>query len=80
MSKIVKSGTAQQPVYTESETTLMDSVLSCLMAPFKALSGADKEFISVGDVAVGAAALAAGSIFIGDRFGAKIPVLGGGRN
>lgn len=79
MSKIVKSGTADQPVYTESATTLFDAVLTGLMAPFKALSGGDKEFVSVKDVAIGTAAVAAGSIFIGDRFGAKIPVLGGGR-
>lgn len=77
--KIIKSGTAAAPVYTESATTLTDALVGGLVAPLKAFDSKNVEFVDVGtagrQVLVGMGI----GFFLGDRFGESVPLIGQGR-
>lgn len=81
MSKIVISGTDAQPVYTKTDTTIADTLKLAVMAPL-GIMGSDtnkKTFYSEDDIAVASVGALAAGVFIGDKWGGKIPVLGGRR-
>lgn len=77
MSKIVKSGTAEAPVYTETATTLTDKVMLGLTAPLALIGDEGKsEFYSKDDIAVASVVDVGVGFVLGDKFGDKVPVLG----
>lgn len=81
MSKIVVSGTTAAPVFTKTDTTITDKLTLAVMAPLGLMgSDADKnEFYSKDDIAIASVGGIAAGVFIGDKWGSKIPVLGGRR-
>lgn len=67
---------------TKTDTTIIDNVLGGVTSILKVASTEDANTTYYSDKAVGQAVLAGmvGGFMIGDRFGDKVPFLGGRRN
>jgi len=78
--KIIKAtDTAGVVTYTEKTTTLVDDIVDGLTAPLSAVSSDDKTFVSMSILGKTAVMHLAAGIFVGDRYGESVPVLGQGR-
>lgn len=72
-TKIVKTGTAEAPVYTESTQTLSDTLIGVLTAPFDAFSAAkSSEFIDKKSAAIQIVGSMAVSAYAGYAWGPKV--------
>lgn len=79
MTKIVKTGTAAAPVYTESPATLTDMFVGGLMAPLNAFNTKNEEFVDIGTAGRQTLIGMGVGFFLGDRFGDSVPLIGQGR-
>lgn len=76
MAKITVGGTTAAPTYTKTETSFTDKVILGVTAPLAIMSSDETEFYSKDDVAVASVVGVAAGVFLGDKFGDSIPVLG----
>lgn len=79
MAKIVVGGTDASPTYTKVATTLTDNIVTGATAALGVLSDDQTTFYDKKAMGTAAAVNLAAGIVIGDKFGDKIPVLGGRR-
>lgn len=76
MSKVVIGGTSANPTVTRTETTIADRLTKAVTAPLGILSDDETTFYGEVDMAYASLTAVAAGVFIGDRWGDKIPVLG----
>lgn len=68
---------AEDGTFTKEEGTLTNGLIDAVMAPINVMS-AEKKYVSVQTAGLSALGYGLGGIFVGDRYGHKIPVIGGG--
>jgi len=76
MSKITK---AADGTLTEVATTLVDDVIAAAVSPLKAFESEPTEFVAPRVAGIAALGFAAAGVFVGDKHGESIPLLGGRR-
>jgi hypothetical protein len=75
-TKITK---ASDGALAEVTTTLTDDLVAAVMSPLKVLESEPTEFVSPRVAGMAALGYGVAGIFVGDKFGDSIPVLGGRR-
>jgi hypothetical protein len=75
-TKITK---ASDGTLAEVTTTLIDDLVAAVMSPLKVLESEPTEFVSPRVAGMAALGYGVAGIFVGDKFGDSIPVLGGRR-
>jgi hypothetical protein len=75
-TKITK---ASDGTLAEVTTTLIDDLVAAVMSPLKVLESEPTEFVSPHVAGMAALGYGVAGIFVGDKFGDSIPVLGGRR-
>lgn len=65
---------------TAVDMTFVDEVIEVIKSPFALFESETKVYLPARTVGLGVVGGLAGGIFLGDRFGASIPLLGGRRN
>jgi len=75
-TKITK---ASDGTLAEVTTTLTDDLVAAVMSPLKVLESEPTEFVSPRVAGMAALGYGVAGIFVGDKFGDSIPVLGGRR-
>lgn len=80
MAKITKTVAANGDVtLTEVATTLIDDMILAVGSPFKVFQAEDTEFYSPSVAGYAFIGAGVGGVWVGDKFGASIPLLGGRR-
>jgi len=76
MSKITK---AADGTLAEVETTFTDDLVAAVVSPLSAMDAEPTEFVSPRVAGIAAIGYGMAGIWTGDKYGEKIPVLGGRR-
>lgn len=81
MAKVIKTVNAEGVAsYTEEDTTLVGDLLSGVTSVFSVFTaGEPTTFVSEKTCGMTALAAVVGGIFVGDKYGDSIPLLGGRR-
>lgn len=80
MAKIIQTGTGAAATFARSEQTILEATIDVALSPLSAFGAkSDSEFIDKKTVGMGMLGAIGVGIFVGDKYGASIPLIGGRR-